>query len=92
MLPFSLFGQRWKIFYEIENQKSFCSRLERIALPEVLSHICNIVLKFTPLLLKELCAIDDEYCKGRILAMGGGGYNLTNLALAWNSVLEAMLE
>ncbi len=41
---------------------------------------------------KRLCAIADEYCKGRILAMGGGGYNLTNLALAWNSVLEAMLE
>jgi acetoin utilization protein AcuC len=36
--------------------------------------------------------IADEYCKGRILAMGGGGYNLANLAWAWNSVLEAMLE
>ena len=41
---------------------------------------------------KRLCAIADEYCEGRMLAMGGGGYNLTNLALAWNSVLKAMLE
>ncbi len=40
---------------------------------------------------KRLCAIADEYCKGRIIAMGGGGYNLTNLALAWNAVLEAMI-
>jgi len=53
-------------------------------------------LKYSPqvhaFVTKRLCAIADEYCKGRIIAMGGGGYNLTNLALAWNAVLEAMLE
>ncbi len=39
---------------------------------------------------KSLCRLADEFCQGRIIAMGGGGYNRTNLALAWNEVLRAM--
>jgi len=39
----------------------------------------------------RLCNIADEFCNGRILVMGGGGYSRTNLALAWNDVLGAML-
>ncbi len=39
----------------------------------------------------SLCRIADEFCDGRILAMGGGGYNRTNLALGWNEVVRAML-
>lgn len=38
-----------------------------------------------------LCRIADEFCGGRIIAMGGGGYNRTNLALGWNEVVRAML-
>lgn len=38
-----------------------------------------------------LCRIADEFCEGRIIAMGGGGYNRTNLALGWNEVVRAML-
>lgn len=41
---------------------------------------------------KQLCAIADEFCQSRIIAMGGGGYNRNNLALAWNAVIDAMLE
>ena len=41
---------------------------------------------------KRLCSIADEFCQGRIIAMGGGGYNRNNLALAWNAVIDAMLE
>jgi acetoin utilization protein AcuC len=41
---------------------------------------------------QRLCRIADEFCQGRILAMGGGGYNRTNLALAWNAVVAAMLD
>ena len=41
---------------------------------------------------KRLCAIADEFCQGRITAMGGGGYNRNNLALAWNAVIDAMLK
>lgn len=40
----------------------------------------------------RLCAIANEYCEGRIIAMGGGGYNRSNLALAWSAVVTAMLE
>lgn len=40
---------------------------------------------------KSLVRIADEFCHGRIIAMGGGGYNRTNLALGWNEVLKALL-
>lgn len=40
---------------------------------------------------KSLIRIADEFCQGRIIAMGGGGYNYNNLALGWNEVLKAML-
>ncbi len=40
---------------------------------------------------KRLVALADEFCNGRIIAMGGGGYNRNNLALGWNEVLKAML-
>jgi acetoin utilization protein AcuC len=39
----------------------------------------------------RLCGIADEYCGGRIIAMGGGGYNRTNLARGWSEVVSAML-
>lgn len=38
--------------------------------------------------LKEL---SGKYCAGRMLAMGGGGYNRENLARAWTAVVEAMV-
>ena len=37
----------------------------------------------------RLCAIADEFSKGRLLAVGGGGYNLDNLAKAWCAVIES---
>lgn len=40
---------------------------------------------------KQLSRIADEFCEGRILAMGGGGYNLNNLAKAWCAVIEALV-
>jgi acetoin utilization protein AcuC len=38
----------------------------------------------------RLCALAGEYCDGRLLAMGGGGYNRDNLALAWSAVVAAL--
>lgn len=53
-------------------------------------------MQFTPAAhgyaAKRLCAIADEFCQGRIIAMGGGGYNRDNLGLGWSAVVEAMLE
>jgi len=40
----------------------------------------------------RLCALAEDVCGGRILAMGGGGYVLDNLAAAWCAVVEAFLE
>lgn len=53
-------------------------------------------MQFTPAAhahaARRLCALADEFCQGRIIAMGGGGYNRTNLALAWSAVMQALLE
>ncbi len=40
---------------------------------------------------RRLTGIADEFCQGRMIAMGGGGYNRSNLALGWNEVLKAMI-
>ena len=40
----------------------------------------------------RLCDLADRHCQGRLLALGGGGYNLRNLADAWCAVVRAMLE
>jgi acetoin utilization protein AcuC len=39
----------------------------------------------------RLCCIADELGHGRVLAMGGGGYNRQNLARAWTRVVEAFV-
>jgi acetoin utilization protein AcuC len=38
----------------------------------------------------SLRRIADDYCHGRMLAMGGGGYNHDNIAQGWTAVVEAM--
>ena len=40
----------------------------------------------------SLCRLAEQHCSGRLLAMGGGGYNRHNLALAWTAVLETLIE
>lgn len=40
---------------------------------------------------ERLCRLADDCCQGRLVAMGGGGYNRANLAAAWNAVVQAML-
>ncbi|HWP94348.1 MAG TPA: acetoin utilization protein AcuC [Gammaproteobacteria bacterium] len=39
----------------------------------------------------RLAALADERCGGRLVVMGGGGYDRRNLALAWTAVVEALL-
>jgi acetoin utilization protein AcuC len=39
---------------------------------------------------RQLCGIADQYAGGRLLVMGGGGYNRENLASAWTAVIQAM--
>jgi len=40
----------------------------------------------------SLCRIADACCEGRLLATGGGGYNLDQTARAWTEVVAAMVE
>ena len=40
----------------------------------------------------RLCDLADRHCQGRLLALGGGGYNLQNIASAWCAVVKAMIE
>jgi len=39
----------------------------------------------------SLRKIADEFCHGRLIALGGGGYNRNNLAAGWSSVVESLL-
>ncbi|MFQ5581349.1 MAG: acetoin utilization protein AcuC, partial [Mariprofundaceae bacterium] len=41
---------------------------------------------------ERLCRIADKHCDGRLIALGGGGYNRANLAAAWNSVVTSFLH
>ena len=41
---------------------------------------------------RRLCAIAESQGHGRVLGMGGGGYNRRNLAQAWTGVVRAFLE
>lgn len=41
---------------------------------------------------RRLCAIADEYADGRLLIMGGGGYNRGNIASAWTAVIQAVIN
>ena len=40
----------------------------------------------------RLCVIADRLGHGRLLAVGGGGYNRDNLARAWTAVVRAFVE
>ena len=41
---------------------------------------------------KRLAIIADKYCGGKLLAMGGGGYNHENIAKTWTAVVSALAE
>jgi acetoin utilization protein AcuC len=52
-------------------------------------------LRFSPQVhgraARELGALADELGHGRVLALGGGGYNRSNLAQAWSTVVENLI-
>lgn len=52
-------------------------------------------LRFSPQVhgraARELAALADTLGHGRVLALGGGGYNRTNLAMAWTAVVENLM-
>jgi acetoin utilization protein AcuC len=40
---------------------------------------------------RALCRIADDLGHGRVLGMGGGGYNRRNIARAWTRVVESFV-
>jgi acetoin utilization protein AcuC len=41
---------------------------------------------------RELAVLADKLGHGRVLALGGGGYDRANLASAWNGVVESLMQ
>lgn len=41
---------------------------------------------------ERLCILANEMCEGKLIAMGGGGYNHDNIAKAWTAVVESMAQ
>ena len=41
---------------------------------------------------RDLCRLADTLGHGRVLGLGGGGYNRDNLAAAWTGVVRALVE
>lgn len=39
----------------------------------------------------SLCEIAERHCGGRLVALGGGGYNRANIAVGWSRVVQEML-
>ena len=52
-------------------------------------------LQYTPAVhahaAQRMARLADEFAGGRIMAFGGGGYDRTNLARAWNAVLAELV-
>nr|VFK61286.1 MAG: acetoin utilization protein AcuC [Candidatus Kentron sp. UNK]VFK69773.1 MAG: acetoin utilization protein AcuC [Candidatus Kentron sp. UNK] len=41
---------------------------------------------------RRLCALADSHCNGRVVAMGGGGYNRDNIGKAWTAIVKSLVE
>jgi acetoin utilization protein AcuC len=41
---------------------------------------------------RDLCHLAERLGHGRVIGLGGGGYNRGNLARAWSSVVESFLD
>ncbi|MCJ7443833.1 MAG: acetoin utilization protein AcuC [Methanotrichaceae archaeon] len=50
----------------------------------------NVTMEGYAYLVKKIIDLTNKYSKGRLLALGGGGYSLEVVPLAWTSVLQLM--
>ena len=52
----------------------------------------NLSSKFHAHVTKRLSYLAEKHCEGRLMVMGGGGYNLENIKMVWNDVIEMLVE
>ncbi len=50
----------------------------------------NLSSKFHAFVASRLSLLAKKHSKGKLLVMGGGGYNLENIKIAWNDVIEGL--
>ena len=53
-----------------------------------ITHLCFTEAAHTKA-ARRLCGLADKHCAGRIIGVGGGGYNRGNLARAWTGVVSS---
>ena len=51
----------------------------------------NLTSGFHAYVTLRLSLLANKHCEGRLLAMGGGGYNLNNIKAAWNDVIDILI-
>jgi len=51
----------------------------------------NLTSNFHAYVTSRLSLLANKHCVGRLLALGGGGYNLNNIKAAWNDVIEELV-
>ena len=51
----------------------------------------NLTSDFHSHVASRLSLLADKHCNGRLLAMGGGGYNLNNIKATWNDVIAKLI-
>ncbi len=50
----------------------------------------NLTSNFHAHIASRLSLLANKHCPGRLLAMGGGGYNLENIKIAWNDIITEL--
>ncbi len=51
----------------------------------------NLTSGFHAFVTSRLVLLANKHCERKLLAMGGGGYNLDNIKTAWNDVIESLI-
>ena len=51
----------------------------------------KLTSEFHAYVTTRLALLANKHCEARLLAMGGGGYNLNNIKIAWNDVIEKLV-
>ena len=77
----------WRTWSASNRRSSSCSAAPT-ASPAIRSRICSSRAPAMRARRRELCLLADRLGHGRVLALGGGGYDRGNLARTWSGVVR----